>query len=97
MDMHPFEVLLRPLITEKNALVQDVYNQYAFEVDTKANKRQVKHAIELAFDVTVTSVNVSVVKGKMKRFGPRITRKPSWKKAIVSLRAGDKIQIFEGT
>jgi large subunit ribosomal protein L23 len=97
MDIHPFEVLLKPLVTEKNAIVQDAYNQYAFKVNTKANKNQVKHAIELAFDVTVTGVNVSVVKGKMKRFGPRITRRPSWKKAIVSLRVGDKIQIFEGT
>ena len=97
MDIHPFDVLLRPIITEKHARAQDALNQYAFEVDKRANKRQIKQAIEMSFDVTVTGVNVSVMKGKSKRFGPRSIKRPSWKKAVVSLSAGDKIQVFEGT
>lgn len=96
MTLHVFQVLRRPLITEKSTIFQDGQNKYAFEVDRRANKAQVKSAVERSFSVSVTDVNVIVVKGKRKRFGRRFTRRPSWKKAVVSLKAGDKIQIFEG-
>ena len=96
MAMHNFEILLRPLITEKSTIIQDTKNKYGFEVDRRANKIQVKRAVEAAFGVTVTSVNIATVKGKRKRFGPRTVNRPSWKKAVVSLRSGDTIQIFEG-
>ena len=96
MTLHVFQVLRRPLITEKNTILQDAQNKYAFEVDTRANKAQVKTAVERSFNVSVSDVNVIMVKGKRKRFGRRFTRRPSWKKAVVSLKAGDKIQIFEG-
>ena len=76
--------------------MQDGLGKYAFEVDTRANKVQVKSAIETSFGVTVTDVNIQKVKGKNKRYGTRLTRRPSWKKAIVTLQTGDKIQIFEG-
>ena len=94
--MHVFEVLRRPLITEKSTILQDGHNKYAFEVDSRANKVQVKTAVEESFSVKVTGVNMLTVKGKRKRFGRRLVQKPSWKKAVVSLRAGDKIQLFEG-
>ena len=96
MTLHVFQVLRRPLITEKNTILQDAQNKYAFEVDRRANKAQVKAAVERSFSVSVSDVNVIMVKGKRKRFGRRFTRRPSWKKAVVSLKAGDKIQIFEG-
>ncbi len=94
--MHTFEVLRRPLITEKSTILQDAQNKYAFEVDPRANKVQVKAAVEEAFSVKVTEVNMATIKGKRKRFGPRLVQRPSWKKAVVSLRPGDRIQIFEG-
>ena len=96
MALHVFEVLRRPLITEKSTILQDGHNKYAFEVDTRANKAQVKTAVEVSFSVKVTNVNMLTVKGKMKRFGRKSVQRPSWKKAVVSLQAGDKIQIFEG-
>ncbi|MDA0987791.1 MAG: 50S ribosomal protein L23 [Chloroflexi bacterium] len=94
--MHVFEVLLRPLVTEKSTILQDGHNKYAFEVDTRANKVQVRAAVEESFSVKVTEVNILVVKGKKKRFGRKAVQKASWKKAVVSLRTGDKIQLFEG-
>ena len=96
MAIHNFEILLRPLITEKSTIIQDTQNKYGFEVDRRANKIQVKRAVEAAFSVTVTSVNIATVKGKQKRFGPRMVKRPFWKKAVVSLKLGDTIQIFEG-
>jgi large subunit ribosomal protein L23 len=96
MTLHVFQVLRRPLITEKSTFLQDRQNKYAFEVDMRANKVQVRSAVERSFSVKVTDVNMIMVKGKRKRFGRRITRRPSWKKAVVSLKAGDKIQLFEG-
>jgi len=96
MALHTFQVLRRPLVTEKSILLQDVQNKYGFEVDPRANKNQVKRAVEVSFNVKVITVNMATVKGKKKRFGPKLVRRPSWKKAVVSLRAGDKIQIFEG-
>ena len=96
MALHVFEVLRRPMITEKSTIMQDGHNKYAFEVDSRANKVQVKTAVEQSFSVKVTEVNMLTVKGKRKRFGRRLVQRPSWKKAVVSLQAGDKIQIFEG-
>ena len=96
MVLHIFEVLRRPLITEKSTILQDGHNKYAFEVDSRANKVQVKTAVEESFSVKVTEVNMLTVRGKRKRFGRRLVQRPSWKKALVSLQAGDKIQLFEG-
>ena len=93
--MHLYEVLRRPLLTEKNATLQP-QNKYVFEVDKKANKPQIKQAVEKAFKVRVTSVNVITVPGKRERVGRQIVLTSSWKKAMVTLRPGDKIEIFEG-
>ncbi len=92
--MHPYEALRRPLITEKSASLQ-AQGKYIFEVDTKANKHQVKQAVEKAFKVKVTSVNMIQVRGKTRRLGQRELPSPSWKKAIVTLKPGDKLEIFE--
>ena len=93
--MHLYEVLRRPLITEKNTLLQ-AENKYAFEVAGEANKHQIKQAVEKAFKVKVTAVNVMRVPGKTRRIGRRQVLTRSWKKAIVTLKPGDKIALFEG-
>ena len=93
--MHLYEVLRRPLITEKNTDLQ-AQGKYAFEIAQEANKRQVKQAVEKAFKVKVTAVNVLTVPGKRRRVGRRQVLTPSWKKAIVTLQPGDKIGLFEG-
>ena len=93
--MHLYEVLTRPLITEKKSTLQ-AQNKYAFEVAGGANKPQVKQAVEKAFKVKVNAVNVITVPGKMRRVGRQIVLTKSWKKAIVTLKPGDKIEIFEG-
>lgn len=93
--MHRYEVLRRPLITEKNTLLQS-QGKYAFEIAQEANKQQVKQAVELTFNVNVTAVNVMRVPGKQRRVGRQRVLSPAWKKAIVTLKTGDKIELFEG-
>ena len=93
--MHLYDVLRRPLITEKGTSLQP-QNKYSFEVDASANKQQVKDAVEKAFGVKVTAVNVANMPSKTRRVGRRQIQTQPWKKAIVTLRAGDKIALFEG-
>lgn len=93
--LHPYDVIVRPLITEK-ATVLAGENKYAFEVDRRANKKQIHDAVHIAFKVRVTKVNTMNVHGKSRRTGRRSTRSRDWKKAIVTLAEGDTIQIFEG-
>ena len=93
--MHLYEVLRRPLITEKNTVLQ-AQGKYAFEVAGEANKHQIEQAVEKAFKVKVTAVNVMTVPGKTRRVGRRQVLTQSWKKAIVTLKSGDKIELFEG-
>ncbi|MCS7294730.1 MAG: 50S ribosomal protein L23 [Chloroflexota bacterium] len=94
-DIHPYSVLRRPIITEKSTALA-AQNKYVFEVDPRANKAQIKEAVEIAFGVRVKAVNTMNVRGKARRFGRRVTRLPDWKKAIVTLQPGDKIELFEG-
>jgi large subunit ribosomal protein L23 len=93
--MHLYDVLRRPLVTEKNTMLQ-AQNKYAFEVAKEANKPQIKQAVEKAFKVKVITVNVTKVSGKARRVGRRMVQTSPWKKAIVTLRSGDKIEFFEG-
>ena len=93
--MHPYEVIRRPVVTEKSTLLQ-AQNKYVFRVATAANKAQIKEAVEKAFSVKVLSVNVSRVHGKVRRMGRAVGRTPDWKKAVVTLRAGDRVEYFEG-
>ena len=93
--MHLYEVVRRPLITEKATLLKE-QNRYAFEVAKEANKPQIKEAVQAAFKVNVVKVNVMRVPGKMRRIGRRYVLTPSWKKAVVTLEPGQKIEFFEG-
>lgn len=97
-SISPYTVIVRPVITEKSTDLAAA-NKYIFEVDIRANKPQIKQAIETAFEVTVIEVNTMVMKGKPRgnrRFGRKVTYGTDWKKAIVTLAADDKIELFEG-
>jgi large subunit ribosomal protein L23 len=91
-------ILLRPLITEKaqHLASAEHVKKYTFEVDLRANKLQIKDAVEVAFNVRVDAVNTATVRGKRKRYGRRESLMPTWKKAIVTLAPGDTIEFFEG-
>jgi large subunit ribosomal protein L23 len=93
--MHLYDVLRRPLITEKNTVLQEK-TKYVFEVADGANKPMIKQAVEKAFKVKVTAVNVITVPGKSRRVGRRVVSSEPWKKAIVTLKPGEKIEFFEG-
>lgn len=94
--LHPYQVIVRPLITEKATILASE-GKYAFEVDRRANKNQVREAVQTAFDVSVVKVNTMTVPGKTRRTGGnRTSRTRDWKKAIVTLAEGDTIQLFEG-
>ena len=94
--MHPYEVLKRPIVTEKSSLQSDTQNRYSFEVDRRANKLEIKEAVEKAFNVRVVAVNVMNVAGKQRRLGRQVGRTPGWRKAVVTLAPGQRIQLFEG-
>ncbi len=93
--MNLYEILRHPLITEKSTALQ-AQGKYAFEVAAGANKPQIKQAVEKAFKVEVISVNVMTVAGKRRKLGRRELPAHPWKKAIVTLKPGDKIELFEG-
>jgi large subunit ribosomal protein L23 len=82
-------------MTEKAARLRMEANQIVFEVDRKANKIQIRDAVEELFDVKVTDVNTLIQRGKAKRMGRKQVRRPNWKKAIVTLQEGDDIQFFD--
>jgi large subunit ribosomal protein L23 len=91
------EVIRRPLITEKSTELRDERNIIAFEVAKKANKIDVKRAVEAQFKVKVAEVRIALVHGKMRRQGKFAGQRPDWKKAYVRLAAGEKsIEFFEG-
>jgi len=94
--MDPYEILKRPVITEKSGFQSDNLNRYTFEVDARANKRQIKEAVEQVFSVEVISVNVMNVRGKQRRWGRIVGRTQDWKKAVVTLAPNNSIQFFEG-
>lgn len=93
--MHLYEVLRRPIISEKSTMLQQ-QDKYTFEVAVKASKQQVRQAVEKALKVRVVAVNVVTVPGKTRRIGRRQVRTSSWRKAVVTLRPGQKIEFFEG-
>jgi large subunit ribosomal protein L23 len=94
--MDPYEVLRRPILTEKSSFQSDNLHRYTFEVDVRANKRQIRDAVEQVFNVQVLAVNVINVRGKRRRWGRIVGRTKDWKKAIVTLAPGQSIQFFEG-
>lgn len=94
--MNEYDIVVRPIITEKSSLLKDAGNQYVFEVQRDANKIEIRKAVEKLFKVKVVSVHISNIEGKKKRVGRFAGKKPDWKKAIVKLNPKDKITIFEG-
>lgn len=96
--MHWRNIIRRPVVTEKSNLLVDIANQYTFVVDSRANKLQIKQAVELAWpDVSVEKVRVANMPAKRSRRWRRVAvRKPGWKKAVVTLESGDSIDLFEG-
>ena len=95
--MHVYDILKRPVVTEKSNAQAGAENRYTFEVDKRANKMQVKDAIETAFNVTVLNVNIINVEPKFGRSGrATVIKKPGMKKAVVTLAPGNTIQFFEG-
>jgi len=93
MDMH--DVLIRPIITEKSSDLMSL-GQYTFRVAPTATKSEIKSAVEEIFKVQVLDVRTMKVRGKLRRQGRTSGHRPDWKKAIVQLKAGQSIQIFEG-
>ena len=89
-----YSVLVRPVITEKSAFQARSGNAYAFEVDSRSNKTQIKEAVEKMYDVKVKSVRTARVVGKPRRAGRTMTKTRSWKKAIVVLAGNDHIELF---
>jgi large subunit ribosomal protein L23 len=88
-------ILRRPIMTEKSARQQGDANQYSFEVERTATKPEIAAAVERAFPVTVLQVRTHTMMGKVKRMGRFAGRRPDWKKAVVTLKPGDEIQIYE--
>ena len=88
--------IVRPLITEKTSAAYQTRGEYTFEVHVDASKPQIRAAIEQLFGVKVTGVWTMNIRGKERRMGRTTGRRPNWKKAIVTLREGDTIEIFEG-
>ena len=93
MNIH--QVLIKPTITEKSTILQES-GKYTFQVAPRANKVAVKEAVEKNFDVTVIDVNITKIHGKRKRYGPRAVKQPDIKKAVVTLKPGDRINLIEG-
>ena len=91
-----FDIIVKPLVTEKVTALREKHNQVALRVRSDANKVEVKRAVEATLNVKVAQVNIMTVHGKVKRMGRYQSQRPSWKKAIVILKPGEKLELFEG-
>lgn len=94
MNFH--DIIKRPVISEKSTMQKEVANQISFEVDRKANRIEIKKAVQSLFSVQVEGVRTQQIKGKFKRRGRVIGKRKDWKKAIVTLKSGERIEFFEG-
>ena len=94
--MKTTDVIKGPLITEKLDKAREKYRHYSFVVDLKATKTDVSRAVEELFKVTVEGVRTNTIRGKIKRVGKSMGKRPNFKKAVVTLKEGDKIELFEG-
>jgi large subunit ribosomal protein L23 len=92
---NPRDIILQPVVSEKSYDLVDSNNQYTFIVDPRSNKTEIKQAIQTIFDVTVVSVNTMNRQGKLKRTGYTIGKRKNTKRALVTLAAGDSIDVFE--
>jgi len=94
MKYDPYKIIKRPVVSEKSTILSERDNKYVFEVSTDANKIQIKKAVEEIFKVGVTKVRTMRMRGKLKRVRLQYGRTPEWKKAIVTLKKGDSIELF---
>jgi large subunit ribosomal protein L23 len=94
--MNLYEVIRRPLVTEKSTVGRELVNQVTFAVDPRANKHEIQRAVEALFEVKVLSVRTMRMPPKQRRVGKNMGRKPEWKKALVRLAEGQSIEFFEG-
>ena len=91
-----YSIILKPVITEKSNIAKEASNQYEFEVRKDANKIEIRRAVEKIFKVNVIEVKTINVMGKVRRVGRKAGKRPDWKKAIVRVKEGQSIQVFEG-
>ena len=96
MNDKTYRILKRPLITEKSTTQKELQNKLFFEVDPRANKIEIKQAVEQIFKVDVLDVTTMNMNGKKKRVGRFITHRPDWKKAVVTIKPGQRVEFFEG-
>ncbi|MGA9522391.1 MAG: 50S ribosomal protein L23 [Myxococcaceae bacterium] len=94
MNLH--DVIKGPIITEKLDKAREQHRQYSFLVNRQSTKHEVRHAVEAAFKVSVTGIRTMIIRGKTKRVGKSMGKRPNYKKAIVTLKEGDTIELFEG-
>ncbi|EQC48822.1 ribosomal protein L23 [Bacteriovorax sp. BSW11_IV] len=94
--MHLEEVIVKPLITEKSSVANETFNRFGFVVNLKANKNQIKEAVEKLYNVKVLNVKTNIAPGKMKRAGKGVSKTSKIKKAYVQLGEGQKIEFFKG-
>ena len=92
---NPYNVIVRPILTERSTILKEKQNQYVFEVRSEATKPDIRHAVEEIFKVKVLSVRTMNVTGKFRRLGRYMGQRPDWKKAIVTLGEGQKIDLVE--
>jgi large subunit ribosomal protein L23 len=95
MSRNPYDVLIQPLLTEKITAMRESHNKVGFLVKPDANRIEIKRAVEAALNVKVARVNVLNMTGKTKRLGRFAGKRPDWKKAIVTLKAGEKLELYE--
>jgi large subunit ribosomal protein L23 len=96
MNLNKYDIIKRPVSTEKTTLQKEMLNQVTFEVDRRANRLEIEKRVEEIFKVRVASVRTMQVKGKKKQRGRIIGKRKNWKKAIVKLMPGERIEFFEG-
>ncbi len=94
--MERYDIIRGPLVTEKTTLQKELYNQVTFKVDKRANRVEIKDAVERNFNTKVKQVRTLQVKGKVKQRGRIIGKRKDWKKAIITLMPGQRIDFFEG-
>ena len=94
--MIQYDIIIRPVITEKTSIQKEDFNQVSFEVDRRANRVEIRRAIEKIFKVKVAEVKTMQVKGKIKQRGRIVGKRKDWKKAVVKLMPGERIGFFEG-
>jgi large subunit ribosomal protein L23 len=96
MKEKAYQILKRPLLTEKSTTQKESFNKLYFEVDRRANKIEIKQAVEQIFKVDVVDVSTLTMSGKVKRVGRTFSKRPDWKKAVVTIKPGQQVKFFEG-